>query len=210
MSKRVLILSVSALGLGMVGVLFRQAQAAGALGGPISIPKQLWLCYTIFAWFVLPAIFAASRELAVPLRQAYRAHLLLWGARAVIELWLLYVTIGWTPLYGIAHDLSAIALLSYWIRRTRDVPGDSGWARLARHWMHAIRLALLPEILFAAWFRQANGGRVGIYFADESARFAAINRVTLLVVIAVYLHLAWCFLRFGRETRVNEATDAAS
>lgn len=205
---RAVVLVLAAIALAVAGALFRQAQAAGAIGGPISIPKQLWLCYALFAWFVLPASFVLSRDLAAPLRRAYRAHLLFWGARAVIELWMLYVTIGWTPLYGITHDLLAIALLSYWIARTREASAPSPWNRLARHWLHAIRLALLPEILFAAWFRQANGGRIGIYFADESARFAMINRVTLLVIIAAYLHLGWCFVRFGRAGENREVANA--
>lgn len=191
MSRRAALLWLTALGLAASGVIFHQRQAAGALGGAISIPKQLWLCYTLFAWFALPIAFALSPELPRSLRRVYQAHLAWWGFRAVVEMWMLYVSISWSPLYGISHDLIAIVLLS-WFSRSVAEDRDRGWARFGRRWIDAIRLALVPEIIFAAWFRHLNEGRAGIYFADDSARFAALNHFTLLVVIVVYTHLAWC------------------
>ena len=208
MSRRALFLWVCAVALAAGGVFFHQRQEAGALGGAISVPKQLWLCYTLFAWFALPIAFAVSRELPLALRRVYHAHLAWWGLRAVVEMWMLYVTVSWTPLYGITHDLLSIALLT-WLHRS-TTPGQDKWSQLARHWIDAIRLGLVPEMIFAAWFRQANEGRVGIYFADDTARFQAINRFTLLIVILAYAHLLWRVTRLSTAARRLEPIDARS
>jgi hypothetical protein len=172
--------------LGAVSVFFYWRQNfAGQIGGAMSIAKLLWLDYAILSWFILPAFLCGSPATA-QMRRLCAIHLINFGGRAVIELWLLYVVIGWTPLYGIAHDLFSIALIT-WL-----APRHAG---TERHFTWTLRLTLACEILFASLFHLETAGEGAIYFASDDPRFRMINTVTWIVVCAAYTDLAWVVAR---------------
>jgi len=238
--QKALWLALAALGLS--GVLFHAAQRQGAIGGPISLPKQIWLCYALYAWYAVPVVLLTRQDIGPRLRRMYVGHLCWWGARALVELWMLYVTISWTPLYGIAHDLIAIGWLTACAPALRPrlalepaialmprpaarpagasigsasapgsasisasispsihasdspsvprIPSTDLWNDFALRWASTIRIGLVPEIIFAAWFRHLNDGRVGVYFADASERFLAVNLATLVALLWAVPNLA--------------------
>jgi hypothetical protein len=161
----------------------------GQIGGPMSLPKILWLAYAILSWLILPAFLARSPLLTRGYRTAFRAHLANFGARAAIELWLIYVTFGWTPLYGITHDVFSIALIAVFVHRAGKPVDDL--ARAARHHLIAIQLTLVAEIVFAFLFYRATRGEGTIYFASTDPRFLVINRLTAMVVIAAYADIVY-------------------
>src|SRR5205085_9116050 len=123
--------------------LHRRQNRRGEIGGPISIAKILWLDYAILAWFIIPALLIASTTGAW--RRLFTIHLINFGARAVIELILLYVFVKWSPIYGIAHDIFSIALI------TAFAPHD---ASILAHYSWTIRIGLVSEIVFAALFHR--------------------------------------------------------
>lgn len=197
-------LTVAFLVLAVVSIWFFYRQNyMHQIGGPISIPKLLWLDYALMAWFIFPFFIWRCSDVAPALRRIYRIHLLNWLFRGVIELWLLYGSVSWTPLYGITHDIFSILLLTGLIKRQnqpKDLPD-----RAAFHFLTSIRLSLVCEICFAWLFRRARGGAVTLYFASHASHFAFINALTSVVLLFAYPDFLWT-LRAMRQGWKQPAT----
>jgi hypothetical protein len=171
-------------------VFYYRQNYAGQVGGPMSVEKILWLHYALTAWFVMPAFLLRHPDLAPPLRVILGAFLASMLARGVLELWLIYVAFGWSPLYGIAHNLSNMALFAVLCRRHRERLADlTGFNAAVRGFVTSIRLTLVAESVFAALFYRMYVHREAIYFAPPTAAFAHINLLTRAVDVAVYAYL---------------------
>jgi hypothetical protein len=182
----------------LLGFLFQRRQnLKGSRGGRISPPKVAWLFYALYFWFIVCPAVAMDPAVA----PAARAVLGLFGAsmwvRGVAEMYLLYVSKGWRPPYGIGHDVLCIVL----------VLGGLGWHRA--HWLGPLSasdvwalalvglvlISLVIEIVYAALFfhavEGATTGEEGVWFADEEqARFRRINRLTFTFNVPMYGALA--------------------
>ncbi len=175
--RRQLSLAVTLALLGLAALVFQHRQnVGGGIGGPISLPKLLWLAYALAAWYVLPFFFWRSSLLSPALRRVYRLHLLSFVVRGVVEVWLIFVLVAWIPPYGIAHDVFDILLITAALRAVP--PAAFAAERAARHFLLSIRIALCCEIAFAWLFHQAVDARTGIYFASSDASWAFINGCT--------------------------------
>lgn len=158
------------------------------VGGEISVPKLLWLCYAIALWGVLPALLSLDRRIPLRWRQAFAALLVLMLLRGAAELWMLYVLLNWSTWYGFAHDLACVILLSILGYR-------AGRPRLPTERVAAVHLAVttaafLPEMYFA-WYMQAHfatRGAQAIYFVPDDPRYAEVLRVTIGVVVCLSLY----------------------
>ena len=112
-------------------------------GGHISLPKALWLGLTVCCWLLLPPLVSTNQHIGRRLRRAYIWFWLPMLARALIELYLLYVSGGWRYAYGIGHDLFSAALLLWlWYACRRETD---------RIWVHTLPL-LAAMFLAEAWF----------------------------------------------------------
>lgn len=172
---------------------FHVLQNALALtGGGIAWPKSMWLGCAILYWFVLPALLLADARVTAPWRAPFGALLGLMGLRAVVELWMLYVSRNWSPFYGIAHDLACMALL--WGLAWRAAASKGAPAGLPRTLLvHAVATGLLfiPEIYFA-WYMQANFRTRGVdplYFVPDDAAHARVLALTAAADAAAALYL---------------------
>lgn len=183
-------LTVGALVIVSLWFYYRQ-NFAGQIGGAMSMAKLLWLDYALVAWFIVPFFVARSADVASSLRRIYAVHLANFTCRGAIEIWMLYVTVSWSPRYGITHDLCSLALLSMLLWRKAPVVGGrrAPLDGAARHFLVSIRLGLVCEVVFAWLFYRAIGGEVGIYFASDDAHFTFINRLTLVIVLIAYTDL---------------------
>jgi hypothetical protein len=176
-SRRRPSLAVALAVLAMAALVFQHRQnVAGGIGGPISLPKLLWLTYALAAWFVLPYYFWRAGALSPGLRRVFGLHLSSFILRGAVELWLIFVLVAWIPPYGIAHDVFDILLIT---AALRAVPTAASAAeRAARRFLTSIRIALCCEIAFAWLFHQAVDARTGIYFASSDPMWIFINRCT--------------------------------
>jgi len=172
-------------------VLYYRQNFTGQVGGPISVEKALWLNYTITAWFVVPAFLVWHPAVDRALRLILGSFLLSMIARGLVELWLIYVAFGWSPLYGISHDLSCIVLITA-LRGgfRRELAGADAFNTGVRRFCASIQLALVAEIVFAALFYRMDVHRDAVYFAPPTEAFAHINLLTRWVDVAVYTDLA--------------------
>ena len=171
----------------------RKQNGGGRVGGPISLPKTLWLNYTLLSWFVIPAALLRRQGLSPGTRAALRAHLLSFGIRGTAEMWMLYRTHSWRVAYGVGHDLLDLVMVSALLPRGRHRRGGRANAVARRH-LDDVRWTLVAEMVFASLFHSAVEGRTqgqdGIYFASDEPHFRRINLLTALVDGAAYARLA--------------------
>ena len=171
----------------------RKQNRGERVGGPISLPKTLWLNYTLLSWFVVPGALLRRDDLSPASRAALQAHLLSFVARGTAEMWLLYRTHSWRVAYGVGHDAFDLALITALLRRGGDDDEETSGDGIARRHLDAIRGTLLFEMVFASLFHLAIEGRTkgqdGIYFASNEPRFRRINALTAAVDVAAYARL---------------------
>lgn len=164
-------------------------------GGPISWPKAFWLAYTIDTWFLLPFLFLFHPELSHELKYIIIFHLLSWWIRGILELVMIYKWFNWTPRYGILHDsfhwlgiLSLLILFRYQL--FGSLFGSINFITLL--YLFMLLITTIAEIYFAYSFmklRTEQELKSNIYFASDDPKWIYINRVTLTIVVFVYLHL---------------------
>jgi hypothetical protein len=157
----------------------------GGLGGAISGPKQLWLGFTLFTWFLACPLLALDPSVPGALREVLGTFAALMWVRGVAEMVMLYRTRNWRPPYGIAHDLVCLAVVVAGLLEIDPLlattPGPLvAWQR-AFGWVIAV--SLVVETYYAyAFFRLVEGrttGEDGVWFAtEEDPRFVRINRIT--------------------------------
>lgn len=169
------------------GVFAWRQNRGGVVGGPISWPKILWLNYTLIVFFVLPACLWRNAALHPELRALFGWLFLSFSARAVIELWLIYVTISWRCAYGIGHDAFTFLLAAglRWLLPPAAAAADER----ALVFLTAYQAVLAVEAFMAWRFSRRANPREGIYFADDSEKFRFINRATIAAVTAGYAQL---------------------
>lgn len=189
--------------LALAAAVFYQAQnMLRPVGGDISVVKLLWLGGAILLWGVLPLLLLADPRLGLRLRGAFMVLAALMLARAAVEGWMLYVTLNWSPWYGIAHDVLCAAVLLAFAARVRPRNAVEGAVRM-HLWVTAAFFA--PEMYFA-WYMQAHfvtQGEAAIYFVPDEAAYADVLTATTVAVICLALYLPFFLGRWilesGRE-----------
>lgn len=200
------------VGAGVSALVYRFARKQNRgerVGGAISLPKSLWLNYTLLSWFVIPAELLRREGLSAGNRAALRAHLLSFTARGAAEMWMLYRTHSWRCAYGVGHDAIDLAMLSVMMRSGHDGSSVDGVAR--RH-LDSIRATLVAEMVFATLFNSTVAGKTqgqdGIYFANDEPHFRAINNLTAVVDMVAYARLAMVMRDLLRTDSAGELTAA--
>ena len=161
-----------------VGV-FAMVQNSGAIvGGRISLPKVAWLNFALYMFVVLPVVIGWYSQTDAATSRLYRIVFWSFLVRGVIEFYMLYVSRSWRCGYGISHDLfTAVLVIIFW-----QSAGGLTMMLLA---------SLIIEARMAKIFRARVDPKTGIYLADNSAHFAAVNRFTWWVNATLYPILGW-------------------
>ena len=154
------------------------------IGGAISLPKVLWLNYTLIVFFALPYCLWGNASLSRSVRSLFGLALASFIIRAVIELYLLYFTRSWKCIYGICHDwITFFLVLFVWCQ----LPGDySSIDRRSLVFTSIFLITLVAESWMAWQFSRIASPRDGIYFASNSARFRFINSASAIIVATLY------------------------
>lgn len=163
----------------------------GVVGGPISLPKVLWLNLTLTVFFGIPAVLWRDAGASPGMRALWGWLLLSFVLRGVVELYLIYVTIGWKCVYGISHDLFQLAL-ALALRAALPEAAPSDARAEAFFWLYAA--VLLVEAGMAKAFSRLADPKTGIYFASDDDRFNRVNRASWAASLAGYAVLAGILL----------------
>ncbi|HSE01159.1 MAG TPA: hypothetical protein VLB72_10545 [Burkholderiales bacterium] len=179
------------------------------VGGEISWAKLFWLMYAVLFWFVLPLLLVADPRLSGAWRRPFTVLAALMLIRGVIEPWMLYVALNWSPWYGIGHDIVCMATLAIlgWTLRERRTGAVERTV-----FVHLIVTTALfsPEIYFA-WYMQAHfttTGESAIYFVPDDPRYSDVLTVTAAVVVFLSAYLPLFLYRWlhGATDRTRPAT----
>jgi hypothetical protein len=163
------------------------------VGGEIALVKLLWLAGAVLLWGVLPLLLMGDARLGPRLRRAFAALAALMLARAAIEGWMLYVSLNWSPWYGIAHDaLCAVVLIAFFAR----AQPRNALERAARRYLAVSAAFFVPEAYFA-WYMQSHfvtRGARAVYFVPGDASHVQVLTATAVAVVCLAAYLAM-FLR---------------
>ena len=166
-------------------------------GGPISWPKSIWLSYTILTWFFLPILFLVHPETPSNFKIIILFHLLSWWTRGILEMVMIYKWLNWSPRYGIGHDLFHILGCLLFVNIFKQdfltlIFGSQGF--IVAIYILLLFISTTAEIGFACLFlkmRTIQESKENVYFASDDPKWVFVNRITLLVVIIVFIHLLY-------------------
>lgn len=174
------------------------------VGGEIAPAKLLWLAGAILLWGVLPWLLQADARLGMPLRRAFAVLAGLMLARAAVEGWMLYVTLNWSPWYGIAHDAACMAAL---LGLAARIAPAGALERLARRHLIVSAAFFVPEIYFAGYMLAHfdTKGEVAIYFVPGHPDHAIVLWITTATVVCLAAYLAVFLHRWILESEYENA-----
>ncbi len=187
-------LVAAALLLLLAATGFAVVQNSGRIpGGGVALPKVLWLAFALYYWFLLPLVFTLDTRVSSGLRRAFRLFLINMGARAVIELWMMYISLNWHPYYGIAHDVFSIVLITVLLLAHARAGRP---ARLLFYTLPVMGLMFMVEIGFVFYLlNHVATGTEPIYFVPDSAQHRGVLGVSWGVVALLAAHMGWLFKR---------------
>lgn len=178
---------------------------SGRIGGEIALSKMVWLTYAILFWIGLPLLISLNSHVLARLKTAFIFLLVSMLLRGLVELWMLYFSKNWSPVYGIMHDVFCILGLGFFLWRaweTTDLSANSP----SRIWfIHGIisTLIFIPEIYYA-WYMYNNFNTVGgnaIYFVPNILLHNQVLFITasVNVLLTIYLVLFFRYLFYGQS-----------
>lgn len=155
----------------------RRQNRPGALGGPISLPKTLWLNHTLGIFFVLPFFLWRNTTLPQPTRRYFCLLLASFSLRGIVEMALIYGTRRWRCIHGIAHNFFTLGLtLGMFASPSQPLTPSE---RRLRRFLSLYSATLVTESYMAWRFWRVAEPRDGIYFAAPGEeRFRRINQLT--------------------------------
>ncbi len=186
--------AIAALVVAGVGFFIWQNHHS-SVGGEISLAKALWLVTALVSLYLIPGWLARDPRLSVSERKRYAIFFYGFVLRAIIELPVIIFTREWRCWHGISHNIVMLALL--WIMRR-----NSDHAR----YDVLLTLVLLAESLNAWLFSTAGNPAAGIYFADNSTRFAQINLITwteLAILVPLLILWLWTYTADHHELQLR-------
>ena len=182
---------------------YRNQNRVNRIGGHISKPKTVWLCFALYLYFILPVL--SYEVFDDRLNHGTRVSLVLFSVllylRALLQPLLMYRLKIWTPILGIAYNLLCSCFL---INRYFKVD----FQRLTRSdydvqidLLLAICLGVLLTDSFYAWSfykivgRDTQGEDAIWYASNDNPAFDRINRITFRLNILFIIALVLWFLR---------------
>lgn len=174
-SRLLLVLSL----MGLAALLFYLLQNSGRIqGGDIALPKLLWLAYAILFWFCLPLLIVLDQRTTIIWRRIYAIFLTNMLLRAVLELFMMYVTVSWSPYYGLGHDLFTVVLLLALVGACKKHLQKG----LLLSNLYIIIAMFAIEIGFVLYMLlRVSDGEQAIYFVPGDPQHAAVLQVTWVV-----------------------------
>jgi hypothetical protein len=173
-------------GLVVAAAAFYPLQNSGLLpGGQVAPVKLAWLVCAILFWYLLPCLLLFDYRMPKAARVAVIVLLANMIARAMIELFMMYVSKNWHPWMGIGHDVFSLLLMSI-----VTVPLIRASRSFYASYLLVATSMFIPEALFA-WYMLNNVGAPGetVFFVPNDPAHNGIMIVTAACVVALIVFL---------------------
>ncbi|CAN5782501.1 hypothetical protein BH11VER1_BH11VER1_39300 [soil metagenome] len=170
------------------------------VGGPMSLPKILWLNLALTSFLVIPAFLWPAPSITREAHLLYGFFFAGFALRAIIEMPMLYFHRTWKCRYGITHDVFMMAVVVILGWQMLNAGSSLPAMRLALEFAIFLLVMLVCEILNAVLFSRIANPAEGIYFASDGAAFRLINRITWIEIALLYPWLGWWLVRWNSAT----------
>jgi len=181
-----------------IGLFFyRKQNQRPELGGVLSLAKAFWLIYAVYTWFLFMPYNIYVLKLPPFVNQVWMIFWFWMLFRGIIEIFMMYVTKNWSPVYGISHDFSCLLILIggtllYW-HQFLMIP------KIVLTFHFSLILSLFLETYYAWGFfkivKEKTKGEEAIWFASkEDPRFKRLVILTnimnwpLYLILVIYLY----------------------
>jgi hypothetical protein len=174
----------------MTSLTFMLVQnSSHAVGGHISLPKALWLDWTLTTFYVIPFFLWKNPALSPQIKALFGWLLLSFLLRGVAELIVIYTTHAWRCIDGISHNGFTITLAALLFLR---VPQNlSSVDRRALGFLLLYVATLVFESINAWQFSLLADPGKGIYFAANTPHFAFVNQLTWMELACLWPWFIW-------------------
>jgi len=169
------------LGLAILGlaawILYIAQNSFGASGGAIAPVKTLWILTVIVFWYLLPVFWALDATLSHRARAVFAIFATNMLLRAIVELWMMYISDSWKHSYGIGHDIISFLLclaLAVLVRR------EEKWISV---FFAYCAVLFVSETIFATYLRNVTGADGSVFFLPSSEAHNSIMIATGVVVV---------------------------
>jgi hypothetical protein len=163
--------------------------STAAVGGHISLPKALWLDWTLTTFYVIPFFLWRNQVLTGPVRSLFGWLLLSFVLRGVAELIVIYATHAWRCVEGISHNgLTLVLAACLFLRLSRDLPSKD---RRALGFLLIYVVTLVFESINAWQFSLLADPGKGVYFAANTPHFAFVNQLTWVELGCLWPWFCW-------------------
>ena len=183
-------LIVTVVAMAFASMLFMALQnSADAVGAHISLPKALWLDWTLTTFYVVPFFLWRNLALTDSIRSLFGWLLLSFVLRGVAELVVIYATHAWRCIDGISHNGLTFALAAVlFFRLSRALsPVD----RRALGFLLIFLATLIFESINAWQFSLLADPGKGVYFAANTPHFAFVNQLTWVELAFLWPWFGW-------------------
>jgi len=160
-----------------------------AVGGHISLPKALWLDWTLTTFYVVPFFFWRNSALSPAIRSLFGLLLLSFFLRGIAELVVIYATHDWRCLYGISHNALTLALAAtlYFLLPSKLSATDRRFLGFLLIYIATLVFETINAWQFSLLANPANG----VYFAADTPHFAFVNRLTWVELACLWPWFCW-------------------
>ena len=167
------------------------------LGGEIALVKVFWLEIVIIFWFICPLFLSLDKELNSSTRKAYKYFLINMLLRAIVELYMMYVSKNWHPYIGIGHNLFSI-LFSIFLYLKFIYPNKE-FNIFALNFIVSFIL-FIPESFFAYYMLTNVISSETVYFVPPTSKHDFVLNITLIAGVTLFI---WqiIFIRYWNNER---------
>jgi hypothetical protein len=175
--------------LTMSMVFMAVQNSTAAVGGHISLPKALWLDWTLTMFYVIPFFLWRNSELTRSVRSLFGWLLVSFILRGIAELVVIYATHAWRCVGGIGHNGLTLMLATFlFLRLSRDLSSKD---RRALGFLLIYVATLIFESINAWQFSLLADPGKGIYFAANTPHFAFVNGLTWVELACLWPWFGW-------------------
>ena len=164
-------------------------------GGHISLVKLSWLGCAILFWYLLPSLLLMDTRMPAAARRVCVILLAGMMLRALVELFMMYVSGNWHPWMGISHNLLMLVLLSAVL-----VPLKNHADRVYSVYFLVATLMFIPESGFA-WYMLNYASEPGatVYFVPGDPQHQGVMAITATCVLALSIYLIFFYRQWMND-----------
>jgi len=197
--------TVLLFGVGMIFFIVQNTLIK--LGGDVAFIKVMWLMSALLFWYFIPFHMMRQRLYSRRVVTVFTWFWINMVARAVIELYMMYVSVNWHPHYGIAHDFLSFAFLGWaWVYLGHAK--EPRHSRVPRQLVAFCAVMFLIEAYFAYYMLHNVVSAEPVYYVPADSQHNMILLATWFAVTACIAFVVRLIRHWQRDGSCKEKDTA--